>query len=182
MSVPGALWQGLGSASSGASIASSGPHGRRCELPTGRFDTHKMTTTDNPTRGEPGNPAGAYLSFLALTACTVVGLMALGHFPTRELAGDGALAAMVAGCLISFVAALIGTVPVMLARGLAAPNTVSPVMASMAMRLGAVALMGVAAAWSGWFETGPLLIWLLISHTALLAADIRLTQRILYSS
>ncbi len=143
-----------------------------------------MTTTDDLTRGGAGSPpfAGAYLSFLALTTGIVVSLMALGQFPTRQLAGDGALAAMVVGCMISFVAAIIGTVPVMLARGQAASETVPSVMTSMAMRLGAVILLGIAAAWSGWFETGPLVIWLLISHTALLAADIRLTKQILYSS
>ncbi len=150
-----------------------------------------MTITDDLTRGEPdrlplvplrGNETGAYLSFLALTTGIVVGLMALGQFPTRQLAGDGALTAMVAGCLIGFVSALVGTVPVMLARGQAGPDTVPPVMMSMAMRLGAVILLGIAAVWSGWFENGPLVIWLLISHTALLVADIRLTKQILYSS
>ena len=139
-----------------------------------------MTTTDDLTRR--GGEVGAYLGFLALTSAIVVGLMAVGQFPTRQLAGDGALAAMVAGCLISFVAALVGTVPVMLARGQAAPDTVPPVMLSMALRLGTVILLGVAAMWSGWFESAPLVIWLLLSHAALLVADIRLTKRILYSS
>jgi hypothetical protein len=141
-----------------------------------------MTTTDDLTRGEPGSTAGAFLGFLALTGGIVVGLMAVGLIPTRRLAGDGALGAMAAGCLISFAAALVGTVPVMLARGQAAPDTVPSVMASMALRLGAVILLGVAAVWSGWFENGPLLIWLLLSHTALLVADVRLTKRVLYSS
>ena len=141
-----------------------------------------MTTTDDLTRGEAGRSAGAYSGFLALTAGIVVCLMAVGLLPTRWLAGDGALAAMVAGCLISFVAALIGTVPVLLARGQAAPDTVAPVMASMGLRLGAVILLGVAASWSGLFQTGPLLIWLLLSHTALLVADVRWTRQTLYSS
>ncbi len=141
-----------------------------------------MTTTDDLTRGEHRPSPGAYLSFLGLTAGIVVGLMALGTFPTRQLAGDGALPAMAAGCLVSLVAALIGTVPVMLARGQAATNTVPSVLMSMVMRLGAVILLGVAAAWSGRFEIAPLLIWLMISHTALLVADIRLTRQVLYSS
>ena len=46
-----------------------------------------MTTTDDLTRGEPDRSGGAYLSFLGLTGAIVVGLMALGQFPTR-LAGN----------------------------------------------------------------------------------------------
>ncbi len=141
-----------------------------------------MTTTDDLTRGESGRSAGAYSGFLALAAGIVVCLMAVGVVPTRWLAGDGALAAMAAGCLISFAAALVGTVPVLLARGQAAADTVPSVLAAMALRLGAVILLGVAAAWSGWFDLGPLLVWLLLSHTALLVADIRWTRQTLYSS
>lgn len=143
-----------------------------------------MTTADDLTRGEQGGKTtiGLFLGFLALTTGIVVGLMALGLFPTRQFAGDGALASMVAGCLISLAAALVGTVPLMLARGQAASDTVPSVMMSMAMRLGAVILLGIAATWSGLFETAPLVIWLMISHTVLLVADIRLTQRVLYSN
>lgn len=131
-------------------------------------------------RGSAG--AGAFPGFLALTAAIVAGLMALGFLPTRQLAGDGALAAMVAGCLISLVGAVAGTLPVTLARGRAAADTVSSVMLSMAMRLGVVVVLGVAAAWSGWFEVGPLVVWLLLSHTALLVADVRFTKQTLYSN
>lgn len=139
-----------------------------------------MTTTDDLESGRAG--ARALYGFLALTAAIVAGLMALGFLPTRQLAGDGALAAMVAGCLISLVAAVAGTLPVILARGRPAADTVPSVMLSMAMRLGVVIVLGVAAAWSGWFEIGPLVVWLLVSHTALLVADVRFTKQILYSN
>ena len=140
-----------------------------------------MTSTDDSTQRE-GSVSKPYSSFLVLTAGIVVALVVVGLFPTRQLAGDGAVAAMVAGCGISFVAALFGTVPVMLARGQAAPATVPAVMLSIAMRLGAVILLGLAAMWSGWFQNGPLLIWLVFSHALLQVADIRLTQQVLYQS
>ncbi len=138
-----------------------------------------MTSTDDSTRrdGSAGRP---YLSFLALTVGIVVALLAVGQFPTRRWAGDAAVLAMVAGCSISFIAALLGTVPVILARGQAAPNTVPAVMLSIAMRLGVVILLAITAMWSGWFENGPLLVWLVLSHAVLQVADIRLTQQVLY--
>lgn len=141
-----------------------------------------MTTMDEFSREEPGTATRPYLSFLSLTAGIVVALLAIGLIPTRRLAGDEAVTAMLAGCAISFAAALLGTVPVILARGQAAPATVPAVMASIAVRLGAVIVLGVAAAWSGWFETVPLLIWLVLSHAALQVADIRFTRQVLYQS
>jgi hypothetical protein len=43
----------------------------------------------------------------------------------------------------------------------------------MAVRLGVVLALGLAAALSGWFERRPLLIWIAVSHLALLAVDTR---------
>ncbi len=144
--------------------------------------TQRDVSPRDVSRQRDGSVSKPYLSFLALTAGIVVALVAVGQFPTRQLAGDGAVLAMVVGCSISFVAALLGTVPVVLARGLAAPSTVPAVMLSIAMRLGVVILLAISAMWSGWFENGPLLVWLVVSHALLQVADIRLTQQILYQN
>ncbi len=141
-----------------------------------------MTRADDLKKRAREGRNTPYWSFLALAAGTVATLIALGHGPTRRLAGDEGLAAMVAGCGISVLAALFGTVPVMLARGLAASQTVSAVMMSIILRLVAVLVLGVAAAMSGWFEAAPLFIWLVVSHAFLQIAEIRLTKQVLYAS
>lgn len=140
-----------------------------------------MTSTDDSTR-HGGSASRPYLSFLALTAGILVTLMAVGQLPTRHWAGEGAVLAMIAGCAISFVAALVGTVPVVLARGQEAPATVPAVMLSITLRLGVVIALGLAAVWSGLFEVAPLLVWMVLSHAVLQVADVRLAQQVLYPS
>lgn len=122
-----------------------------------------------------------YLHFLTLTLGIVVALVVVGLLPTRHVAGEGAWVAMLAGCGISMLGALVGTVPVMLARGLAAAETVPAVMLSIGLRLAVVILLAFAAVRSGWFEPAPLLVWLVLSHAFLQVADIRLAKQVLYS-
>lgn len=130
----------------------------------------------------PHATLGPCKSFLALSLGTIAALGAVGLAPTRWLGGDGSLAAMAAGCTISLVAALLGTIPVFLARGKDPAGTVPAVMSAIALRLGVVILLGFVAIRSGWFEPAPLLIWLVLSHAFLQVAEIRLTRQVLYTS
>ncbi len=132
--------------------------------------------------GQPGNAIKPYLSFLTLAAAILTVLVVLGILPTRRLAGEEAIVSMVAGCSFGFLAALLGTLPVLLARGQVASGTVPAVMMSILVRTSAVIILGFAAAQSGWFETKPLLIWLVLSHASLQVADIRFTKQVLYTS
>jgi len=141
-----------------------------------------MTRADDLKKRELDTGKTAYWSFLLLAVGIVAALIVLGHIPTQRLAGEEGLAAMVAGCGISVLAALFGTVPVMLARGMAASQTVPAVMLSIVLRLVAVLTLGVAAAVSGWFEPAPFFIWLILSHSFLLIAEIRLAKQVLYTS
>lgn len=122
-----------------------------------------------------------YLRFLALTLGTVAVLMVVGLVPTRHLAGESGALAMVAGCAIAIVGALVGTVPVVLARERAAAETVPAVLLSIVLRLGVVVLLAFAAMRSGWFEPAPLLLWLVLSHAFLQVADLRFVKQVLYS-
>ncbi len=141
-----------------------------------------MTRADDLRKREPETGKAPYWRFLVLAVGIVAALIALGHVPTQRLAGEDGLAAMVAGCGISVLAALFGTVPVMLARGLAASQTVPAIMLSIVFRLVAVLILGVAAAVSGWFEPTPLFIWLILSHAFLQIAEIRLAKQVLYTN
>lgn len=123
-----------------------------------------------------------YLGFLASAAGIIALLFLVGFAPTRRLAGQLAVPAMSLGCLISLLAALVGTLPVFLARGRKAADTVPAVLLSMGARL-LTALMLLVIAWSN-AKLAPLMntlvVWLLISHAALLVAEIRFTRRALY--
>ncbi len=147
-----------------------------------------MTETDDQAKGESAkaeqsdNALAPYLSFLALAVAILAVLITLGIIPTRRLAGDDAVAAMIAGCLISVFAALLGTIPVMLARGRGASSTIPAVLMSILLRTSAVIVLGFLAFRSGWFEAKPLLIWMVLSHASLQVADIRFTKQVLYTS
>lgn len=114
----------------------------------------------------------------AASALVVAGcLVAIGYFPTRRIAGDSAVGAMIAGCCVSFLASLIGAIPIALAYGNPARNVMTSMSASMLVRLVALAAFGITALLSGWFDRAPLLIWMGISYMGLLVADTRFALR-----
>ncbi len=49
-----------------------------------------------------------YLRFLGWAVVVGVALALLGYVPTRRLGGEGALPAMVAGCVIGVIASAVG--------------------------------------------------------------------------
>lgn len=123
-----------------------------------------------------------YLGFLASAAAILLALLLVGFEPTRRLAGQFAVPAMTIGCLISLLAALVGTLPVFLARGRKAADTVPALLASMVARLLTALMLLVIAGTNP--KLAPLMntlvVWLLISHAALLVAEIRFARRALY--
>jgi F0F1-type ATP synthase assembly protein I len=127
--------------------------------------------------------AGTYLGFLAMAAGIIALLFLVGLVPTRRLAGQLAVPAMTLGCLISLLAAMVGTLPVFLARGKKPADTVPTLLVSMGARL-LTTLMLLVIAWTN-AKLAPLMntlvVWLLISHAALLVAEIRFTRRALYA-
>jgi hypothetical protein len=118
-------------------------------------------------------PAAEYVRFLAWGLAATALAVLLGYVPTRRLGGEGALGAMIAGCVIGWLASALGGIPVALGRGKVANPTarLQAMMASMGLRFGVVLALGAAAAFSGWFGLKPLLLWIAISYMALLAVD-----------
>lgn len=116
--------------------------------------------------------AGGYLRFLAWAIAVAAVLVLLGWVPTRRLGGEDAIPAMLAGCAVVVLASALGAVPIALVRGGSAQRT-QAVLLSMAVRLGAVVVLAVAAVLSGWFPRQPLLLWVAISYVAMLVVDTR---------
>lgn len=127
------------------------------------------------------SPAAEYLRFLVYTVAVGVVLVLLGYAPTRRLGGEGALPAMVAGCVIGILASAVGALPVALARRSArrAPlqGALQGMLGAMALRFATVLTLGLSAGLSGWFEIRPLLIWIALGYVAQLALDTRYATR-----
>lgn len=113
-----------------------------------------------------------YARFVAWTLAACAAVLVIGYLPTRSIGGERAIAAMVAGSLISVFASLVGGIPVALARrdGL---GGIQSILASFALRFIVVMAAALAVALSGYFERGPLLVWVGISYLACLVVDTR---------
>ena len=123
---------------------------------------------------DPAKPATAvngYLRFLAWAAVVAVAVGAVGFWPTRRLAGDDGIPALVAGCLIGFLSSALGGLPIALIRDRAPASRVVASMGAMGARLLAVVVLGAVTVLSGWFARVPLLLWIAISYAALLGVD-----------
>jgi hypothetical protein len=119
----------------------------------------------------PAKPAAGYARFLAWAAVVTVALGTIGFVPTRRLAGEDGLSALIAGCLIGFLSSALGGLPVALIRGRTPAGPVAVIMGSMAVRLLAAVVFGIAAVLNGRLATVPLLLWIGISYAALLGVD-----------
>jgi hypothetical protein len=119
------------------------------------------------------SPAAEYLRFLAWAVGVGVALVLLGYAPTRRLGGEDALPAMIAGCVIGVLASAVGAAPVALGRRPGArTDPRQGMLISMAARLAAVLILGLAVGLAGWFEIRPLLFWIGLSYVAQLALDV----------
>lgn len=120
---------------------------------------------------EPATAAKSYMRFLAWAAGVAVAVGAIGWWPTRRLAGDDGIPALIAGCLIGFLSSALGGLPIALIRDRAPASRLVASMGAMGVRLLAVVVLGAATVLSGWFARVPLLLWIAASYAALLGVD-----------
>ncbi len=113
----------------------------------------------------------AYFRFVAVALGVTAALVGVGYWPTKNLGGAEAVPSMLAGCGVSVLGSIIGGIPIARARGGRPQNMLTTVLMSTAVRLAIVMVLAVAAAWSGFFQRGPLLIWVAISYMILLVVD-----------
>jgi hypothetical protein len=118
---------------------------------------------------------GSYLRFLAWGIGTTVAAALVGWIPTRRLAGEEALPALIAGCVVALLASAIGGVPVVRTRSRPDAMRRGPTaaLAATGLRLAATVVLGAAAVLSGWFAVRPLVVWIAIAYVVLLVVDTR---------
>lgn len=133
-----------------------------------------MPTVVEPKHAPGRSPAAKkqYLAYLAFAVGTVALLLAVGLWPTGRLGGDGATAAMIAGCGASLAGSLLGSIPIWLARGVGLPAALPAVLGSLGLRMAVAIGLGVALVVVAGLEATPVLLWLAISHAALLVGDV----------
>jgi cyanate permease len=123
------------------------------------------------------SPAAEYARFLAWAVAIAIALVLLGYAPTRRLGGEGALPAMIAGCLIGVIASAVGALPVLLSRRAGSAGSPLQGLYSMALRSVAMVVLGLSVGLSGWFPIRPLLLWIALGYVAQLALDVRYAVR-----
>ena len=114
---------------------------------------------------------GGVARVFALSAVVMVLVAAVGYLPTKRMGGSSAVPAMLAGCLVSLAASVIGSIPLVVGLHGPARNRANAILLSTALRLAVVLVLALAVALSGWFDRTPLLIWLAISYVLLLLVD-----------
>jgi hypothetical protein len=114
------------------------------------------------------------IRFLGAECLIVVALCAIGWIPTQRLAGSQALPAMIAGCGISLVSAVLAAYLTTLVDGSTPEGRMRRGMFAMFARLGIVIALSVAAVLSGEFAQRPLLLWMAIAYMAVLPLEVRL--------
>ena len=115
--------------------------------------------------------AGKWLVPLCGATLAVAVTAGIGYYPTIRLAGDQARGAMLAGCLIGLAANWVGWASLQLGAFRDPTRRPIAVLTATAVRFAAVLLLALAAALSGWFQRGPLLIWVVISHLVALFVE-----------
>lgn len=115
--------------------------------------------------------SGRYFRLSLLILAVAGGLAGLGYVPTQRLAGDAGVIGMLVGCGASVVASLAAGLVAVQGADADPAGRMKIALASMAVRFGAVLVLALALALSGYFERPPLLIWMAISYLALLAVD-----------
>ncbi len=128
--------------------------------------------------------ARQYRAFLAQIVGIVALLGILGAWPTHRLGGSTALVAMVIGCGISVIGSLLGSVPIWMSQTRVDPaasvqSAVPSTMAAFGIRMLVAVGLGLLVILATGASPAPLLLWIAISHGALLFADVRLALRAL---
>lgn len=116
---------------------------------------------------------------VALAAVVIIG--AIGYLPTFRLSGREGVAALAAGCGLSWLASCAGAVPLAMATARSTAQQANAVLVSTGVRFITVLALVAPAVFSGWFDRTVLVVWVVISYLLLLVVDttlaIRLTKR-----
>lgn len=120
------------------------------------------------------------IGLCVVVSSLVVGLVAgIGYVSTSRLANGEGVAAMLAGCGVSFVASCLGSIPIALALAGPDSNRATAILASTALRFLTVLVLVVPLVFSGWLNQKVFVLWVAVSYLVLLLVDTALAVRLL---
>ena len=115
---------------------------------------------------------GSYLRFVLLLCVIGLALFAIGYLPTRKMIGPNAVSAMLTGGGLSFLASIVGSVPVALMGSSGAQAGSTGALTSMLLRLFLVLGGSLGIAIVGPAQLNAILVWVGLSYLAFLFADV----------
>lgn len=118
-----------------------------------------------------------FLRFLTIASLTAMAV-ALAGFALAGRDDTGAGQAAMIGCLIALVGSVAGALPVLLARERPQADRLPAIFVAMAVRLGAVVVLALAAVAIARLPMRPFLVWVGVAHAALLVPDSWLAIRL----
>ena len=116
--------------------------------------------------------AGAGLAAVVVAA-------GLGALPTYRFAGADGLVAEAVGCVVAWIAGVVGFVPGCLRIDHSPTVAARAFLAGSAIRFFVAATLGVPVALSGWVPRTPLLLWIALGYLAVLLVDTAIVVRLL---
>lgn len=121
------------------------------------------------------------LRFLVSSTAVTLGLILVGYLPSRHWAGPEAVTAMIAGCAISYLASVVGALPLLLLGPAPVERRTHRAMAGMGLRMAFALMLGTVVATNEVLEKAPFLISLALSYLVLLVTDTRFSISRLHS-
>ncbi len=141
-----------------------------------------MSTAKTSAERDKPSIGTIYSRFLIFSLGSLALIGALGFIPTQRWVGENASLIVVVALVVAWIASLVGTIPIVLARDKSPLDAMPAQFGAMAIRLVAILVIGMSVAWSGWFETKPFLIWLVIGHITMLVTDTHLARSVVLKS
>lgn len=123
--------------------------------------------------------ASDYLRLSAAALATSLVLVAVGWVPTERLAGDAAIAALLAGVGTSLLASLAGALPIALSRSSTPTARQAAMMGAMALRMAITLAIFAALALTNAVPKAALGLWTGVSYVLLLAVETGVTVLLL---
>lgn len=130
-----------------------------------------MGTRDTDTQLTQPKPGADYLRLVGLIVAVAVLLGAVGIVPTRRIAGDNGIPAMIAGIVGSVLAGSIGLIPAVFARQKAPADRQVAMLGATSLRMLVTLALVCVLVFGGWFERKTLVTWSAISYVVLLVVE-----------
>ncbi len=118
-----------------------------------------------------------FLGFVCLLLLVTSVLALLGWLPTKRLAGESGIQAMLSALAVTLSGSILSGIPVWRAEGSDQPASTSAVIGSLVIRFFFVLAATLYLVLNGLAERVPFVVWVGLSYLLLLPVDVRYALR-----